>query len=541
MLNVIVLLTVVAGLDPAAGCLVAIDADYREISSQPWLEEVDVMYIDRDYLVAKVDGATLGRIAGDLPAHAVIDRGDVDGQVYLSARIASPVGRAGVGGLGTIVLERDNHVIIRQEGDVPADFRLDGLTGIVPLRERDLSRAGDAPAVTQPAEPDASHVFNQTIADIVGAVDEASYQGVIQILEDHVTRNARTVQYQDACGFSHDTMEFYGISTEIVEFWADPWWGSGFPCWNVVGEKPGLVDPDQIVIICGHLDSTAGDPSSPEGNAPGADDNGSGAAAVLEAARILSFFDFAYTLRFVCFGAEEQGLCGSTIYAQAAAAAGEDIVGVVNLDMVLYGPQPYDRMKINYDQQSQSLADAFGIAASTYVPDLDVLLNYNPGAMYSDHYPFWVNGYEAVQGCEEHLSSNPYYHQTSDVLSNYYGYFPFGTNCFRGAIATVAMLAQPTASTALAEVGSPGVGRLAIAGISPNPVNDLARVTLSTPTAGAVRLTLYDVVGRAVRWESVRSLPGGEVGMNVEVAGLPSASTCCMHRTRRAQQCARWW
>ena len=79
----------------------------------------------------------------------------------------------------------------------------------------------------------------------------------------------------------------------------------------------------------------------PRGLAPGADDDASGAVGVLTAAEVLAPYQFQRTLRFVLFTGEEQGLCGSEIYARDAAAAGEAIVAVYNMDMIAWtGAEP---------------------------------------------------------------------------------------------------------------------------------------------------------------------------------------------------------
>jgi aminopeptidase YwaD len=92
---------------------------------------------------------------------------------------------------------------------------------------------------------------------------------------------------------------------------------------NVIGIKRGGRQPNEIVVVGGHRDSV---PVS-----PGANDNGSGTAAVLEAARILASIRTVRTIHFVAFGAEELGLVGSTFYAQNPMGT---IVGMVNMDMV---------------------------------------------------------------------------------------------------------------------------------------------------------------------------------------------------------------
>jgi hypothetical protein len=532
--------TTAATTDPVATAdhlLMVVDADYRDVRAEDWLRAVEVLFIERDYLIVRADAATYAAVQVSMPSFAVIDSDAVAPERYISVLleggIAGELGRAEALRIGQLVFERGAHLIVRRQGDPPADLSLAGMRSALPLRALHLADRGEPSSL-----PAANVVFDQVVADIVSVVSESDIQDTILNLENFVTRNARTTAYEEACGVVHDVFEFYGIPAEIQEFWAVPWYGSSFPCWNVIAEKPGTYDPSKVFIICGHLDSTAGNPSSPEPAAPGADDNASGSAAVLEAARICSFFDFKYTIRFICFGAEEQGLCGSSVYAQNMALAGEEIHGVINLDMVLYAPEFLDQMRISYDSQSESLAQAFGIAASTYVPALDVDVYYNPGAHYSDHYPFWVHGYEALQGSEEGISFNPHYHSTTDVLANYMQYFPFGTDCIRAAIATLAMLAQPSASIGVADAGAPAaLDGLRITRLSPNPARGSTLVTLESPTAERVSVALYDVLGRSVWRDVVRVLPGAGSagggggndagaaaggGIRVDVAGLPN-------------------
>jgi len=101
---------------------------------------------------------------------------------------------------------------------------------------------------------------------------------------------------------------------------------------NVIGELVGTTYPDEIYVYCGHYDTYhAGD----QLHAPGCDDNGSGTAAVMMAAEILSQHRPQSTIRFIAFSGEEQWMVGSEAYAADAAAAGENIVAAINLDMFL--------------------------------------------------------------------------------------------------------------------------------------------------------------------------------------------------------------
>ena len=93
--------------------------------------------------------------------------------------------------------------------------------------------------------------------------------------------------------------------------------------YNVLARKEGTLYPDQHCILSAHYDSFSWTTS--QVRAPGADDNASGVAAVLEAARVLSACDFPHSLLFLFFAGEEQGLVGSRAYAAEAASRGMKI------------------------------------------------------------------------------------------------------------------------------------------------------------------------------------------------------------------------
>ena len=84
-------------------------------------------------------------------------------------------------------------------------------------------------------------------------------------------------------------------------------------------------------MIIGHIDSISDDPTV---SAPGAEDNASGSACVLEAARVLRSYDFDYTIEFVLVSGEELGLIGSEAYAQYCVDNNRNIAGVFDFDMI---------------------------------------------------------------------------------------------------------------------------------------------------------------------------------------------------------------
>ncbi|HET9639849.1 MAG TPA: M28 family peptidase [Allosphingosinicella sp.] len=103
---------------------------------------------------------------------------------------------------------------------------------------------------------------------------------------------------------------------------------------NVIAIQRGSVDPNRVVIISGHIDSRVTDPMNATSDAPGANDDGSGTAAVIEAARVLSKHKFPYTIVFAPLTGEEQGLLGGKILAEHAKAQGWEVIAQLNNDII---------------------------------------------------------------------------------------------------------------------------------------------------------------------------------------------------------------
>jgi len=103
---------------------------------------------------------------------------------------------------------------------------------------------------------------------------------------------------------------------------------------NVIATLPGKIYKDKVYIVSAHYDSRAGDALDSTGFAPGANDDGSGTAAVLELARVLSKYEFDFTIMFVLFAGEEQGLLGSRHLAKKLKDSGIVVLGVLNNDII---------------------------------------------------------------------------------------------------------------------------------------------------------------------------------------------------------------
>jgi hypothetical protein len=177
---------------------------------------------------------------------------------------------------------------------------------------------------------------------------------------------------------------------------------------NVIAEITGDVTPDDVYVICGHYDSVAA--------GPGADDNASGAAAVVEMARVLSQYRFDSTLRFIGFAGEEQGLVGSDSYVDGLVALGEleTLKGVINMDMIAYCNTPvWDVLLEGQAGTSQPLLSLLSQLVPQYTA-LTPFVSTNPYG--SDHIPFINKGVNAVLTIEYEDWFNPYYHSAGDTL-----------------------------------------------------------------------------------------------------------------------------
>ncbi len=344
---------------------------------------------------------------------------------------------------------------------------------------------------TAEATPRAATAFAPEIDAIVQDVSEANYVSVWQSLDDFETRYTYAPANDVSAMWMYSLLSSYGLQVEYFTH------AQSGPKKNVIATHPGQVDPSKIVYITGHFDCTSEDPYN---QAPGADDNGSGTAAVLEAARVLSNYDFEYTIKFAAFNGEEQGLYGSSAYVESIHGQGEDVLGCINLDMIAYrgtDPAPADLI-IYTNAASTSLATILHDAAEEYLPGLldPVIVNQALGA--SDHASFWNWGYAAVLGIEEEAWGSdfcPWYHTSSDQIERYPTDYP--THVTTAAVAAVAHRAVPfTAVGVSLASGAPAV-RLHPA--FPNPSRDATTFRLDLPVRRHVRLVLHDVAGRHVR------------------------------------------
>ena len=186
---------------------------------------------------------------------------------------------------------------------------------------------------------------------------------------------------------------------------------------NILAVKWGTRTPEEYVICGAHYDSWNDDGSDPDTiRSPGADDNASGVAGILETARLLSHCSFDRTVIFANWNAEEIGLIGSSAYAAECAFRRMDIVGYFNLDMTGYLAEGSDiHVHLMYTTQDSLIANYVYNFSHVYFPDMPIRQNWLQWGD-SDYSSFNRNGYAAVHPFEDVHASSPFIHTRQDVL-----------------------------------------------------------------------------------------------------------------------------
>jgi hypothetical protein len=259
---------------------------------------------------------------------------------------------------------------------------------------------------------------------------------------------------------------------------------------NIYAEITGTLYPNQKYVLCAHFDAMPG-----SGPAPAADDDGSGTAALIEAARILAQYEFEYTIVLGWWDEEEQGLVGSDEYAAFAAANNDSLLGVINMDAIAWDGDGDDLMRVhtNATANSVALADTVVAINSTYNIGLNIAIN-NPGATYSDHASFWSHGFSAVLIIEDFDNDgNPYYHTPNDLVQ--YLDQPYFEMMAKLSFASLASCAVPY--DPLSGIGQNG-GERHYVQVYPNPFALAVNISVELEKAGEVEVVITNPLGQVV-------------------------------------------
>jgi hypothetical protein len=279
-------------------------------------------------------------------------------------------------------------------------------------------------------------LFKEVDEDVVSLIQQLTESMYLQYLEGitsfgpRVTGTDRCVQ---AGRYIYNEFKKMGLEVRYHN-----WSWSGRNGTNIEAKIKGLdASSDEIYIICGHYDTVP--------RSPGADDNGSGTAAVLSAANVMSQYTFNHTVKFVAFDSEEYGHLGSRSYVREAYKNGDNLVATLNADMMGYAESRIGekRTTVYSNEESEWILDFTTDASQRYQTYIDIEVI--PGGPYggSDHASFWEVGYDAIFYWEYEF--NPSYHSPGDVIENMNpGY---ATKVSKLIMATLAELSQLSENT----------------------------------------------------------------------------------------------
>lgn len=333
--------------------------------------------------------------------------------------------------------------------------------GDLNLSDTDLAAPDlSAPDLTAPDLP-RDTTPPPTVEDLTALVDKARYTTDLEFIAK--PRPPGSTHWQRVRDLCAQTFEENGFQVELHNF------GKGV---NVIGIKTGVDKPEEQVLISAHYDHVAA--------CEGADDNASGTAGVLEAARVLGTADYSRTLVLACWDQEEPGLYGSAAYSDRAHDRGDRILVAFVFEMIGYSnsepdtqyfpsgletffPEPLawldehenrgDFLTIVNDIGSHEAAAALQTAAQTLgLPavmlelDQEKLTNFLLYALHrSDHSSFWGNHYPAMMLTDTSEFRNDNYHCTGGPDSVETLDLDFATRIVAATISSAAQLLEPRA------------------------------------------------------------------------------------------------
>jgi len=334
-----------------------------------------------------------------------------------------------------------------------------------------------------------AQTFTQAYQDRANQITQTNINTYLTEFASYGVKKTGSVANANALAWLKNKYASFGYTaSQIVE---DPWTGGGYTSKNLVVTKTGTVYPTKFVIVCGHFDTIAG---------PGVNDNGSGTSIILEIARILKDVPTDYSIKFINFSGEEQGLYGSQHYVQNVVNATSpkmDIKVVFNIDEVGgVAGMVNDTVFCDRDQSSpssnnsasQAITQQLANCVGLYSP---LFTEFDP-AYASDYVPFQQNG-EIITGFYEHNISN-YPHTANDTYVNMDPVYVF--NVGKAALGAVQHFAG--ASTITLAVDCPPERMLESLKISPNPAKNFVQIEMVNLNRKDFSFTISDLSGRTI-------------------------------------------
>jgi hypothetical protein len=251
--------------------------------------------------------------------------------------------------------------------------------------------------------------FDETIGDLVDQVDaQRWFDDIVSLASfNRYTYSPDVLNARDWLVHRFEAVPGLVVTTDTFDV-------GGTTAYNVVATRAGISRPDDWYIVGGHYDATSEDPYTA---APGAEDNASGCAGVLELARIFSSVPAEATVLFICYSGEEQGLFGSRAHVDALVASGDitKVQSMLDMDMIGYTIDAHLDCLLETEPFASFLLDLYADAAADYTTLSIVTSTWAWG---SDHVPYLNAGVPALLTIENDWDQYPDYHRTTDLPAN---------------------------------------------------------------------------------------------------------------------------
>jgi Zn-dependent M28 family amino/carboxypeptidase len=361
-----------------------------------------------------------------------------------------------------------------------------------------------------------SPFFNSSIQNIISQVSDSSLSDYVRSLQNFGTRSWTNANRDSIARWIRSKFYEAGVASVAL----DSFQLSGTLQFNVIATIPGAAQPPKEMIFGAHSDAT----TSNAAVSPGADDNASGVAAILEIARVLRSTGYqpVHTMRFIAFAGEEAGLKGSADYAAKAQLRGDPIKAMFNFDMVGYLPPWSTVRRFNVVKYASgvSLASLDSLMAVTYtslVPNVTTA-----SATKSDSYSFAQRGYAAVFLFDGGTSVA--YHTAFDIIDSLN--MGYAAEIVRTGLASALAVDSQLAAQAEAPVG-PFPSKFVLHQNYPNPFNPSTTVSFSVARRTSLTLRVYDVMGRQVAILAEGTYGPGTYSVRWDAAGASAGLYFC--------------
>jgi hypothetical protein len=300
--------------------------------------------------------------------------------------------------------------------------------------------------------------FIDKIAEIIQRINESLLKKYLTKLVELGPRTTGTYGCFKAGEYIYNQFKNMNLTVRYHYWsrWSNKWNTGKYSDRNVEAILPGTNrSSDMIFVFNAHYDSVE--------VSPGADDDGSGVAAVLAVANILSQYEFEHTIRFVTFSGEEQGLLGSDAYVRDSYEHNENIVIEINADGIGYAKTKEDGNKVRlYHTRGASWAANI---AENISKNYNIQFNFSRGVLSgrrggSDYFSFYQYGYDTIAFFEGKW--NPYWHTSNDSLEHVnFTYLVKMTKLIAGTLAKLADMPEVYPKI---KIVSPKRGRLYVDG-----------------------------------------------------------------------------